>query len=190
MPASSPRTLRLRDVLRRFGANRKGSAAVQFALVAPLFFVLLFAIIEVAMVFFANQILETGTQDAARGIFTHQTQDSTSSLAEAEQKFQAKLCSGVAVLLGCSGVLFDVRSYPVGASFTVPPLFDAGGNAITANFTFQLPDPNSSNIVVVRTFYKWPLLFMNLGFSLANIGADKRLLTSTSAFRIEPSNAS
>jgi hypothetical protein len=31
---------------------------------------------------------------------------------------------------------------------------------------------------------------MNLGFSLANIGADKRLLTSTSAFRIEPSNAS
>ena len=186
MPALSLRMPRLNDVLRRFGANRKGSAAVQFAFVAPLFFALLFAIIEVAMVFFANQILETGTQDAARGLFTHETQDSTADIAAAEQKFQTELCSGVQVLLGCSGVLFDVRSYPAGTPFTVPPLFDAGGNAITANFTFQLPPANSSNIVVVRSFYKWPLFFANLGFSLANIGTDKRLLTATSAFRVEP----
>ncbi len=186
MPAPSPRPLRLNDVFRRFSANRKGSAVVQFALVAPLFFALLFAIIEVAMVFFANQVLETGTQDAARGLFTHQIQDNTADTAAAEQQFQTDLCSGVNVLLGCGGVLFDVRSYPVGTPFTVPPLFDVAGNAITANFTFQLPPANSSNIVVVRSFYKWPLLFANLGFSLANIGTDKRLLTATSAFRVEP----
>jgi Flp pilus assembly protein TadG len=186
MPAPSPRPLRLKDVFRRFRANRRGSAAVQFALVAPLFLALLFAIIEVAMVFFANQILETGTQDAARGLFTHQTQDNAANISAAQQKFQAELCSGVEAMLGCSNVLFDVRSYPVGTPFTVPALFDTGGNPITANFAFQLPPDNSSNIVVVRTFYKWPLLFMNLGFSLANIGTDKRLLTSTSAFRVEP----
>jgi Flp pilus assembly protein TadG len=184
MPALSPRTLRLRNVFRRFSANRRGSAAVEFALVAPLFFALLFAIVEVAMVFFANQILETGTQDAARGLFTHEIQDNTA--VDAKQQFQADLCSGVEILLGCSGVIFDVRSYPAGTPFTVPPLFDAEGNAITANFTFQLPPANSSNIVVVRSFYKWPLLFANLGFSLANIGTDKRLLTATSAFRVEP----
>lgn len=186
MPAPSPRPLYLKDIFRRFRANRRGSAAVQFALVAPLFFALLFAIIEVAMVFFANQILETGTQDAARGLFTHQTQDNAANITATQQKFQSELCSGVEAMLGCNNVLFDVRSYPVGTPFTVPPLFDTGGNPISANFTFQLPPANSSNIVVVRTFYKWPLLFMNLGFSLANIGTDKRLLTATSAFRVEP----
>jgi Flp pilus assembly protein TadG len=35
------------------GRNRRGSAVVEFALVAPLFFGLLFAIIEVALMFFA-----------------------------------------------------------------------------------------------------------------------------------------
>ena len=62
MPLSLAAT---RNVLRRFRRNRRAAAAVEFALVAPLFFVLLFAIIEVALVFFASQVLETVTQDFA-----------------------------------------------------------------------------------------------------------------------------
>ena len=61
LPAATPM-----KILRRFRRNRRGSAAVEFALVAPLFFGLLFAIIELAMVFFASQVLETATQDSAR----------------------------------------------------------------------------------------------------------------------------
>lgn len=186
MPAPLPRKLRLKDVLRRFGEGRKGSAAIEFALVAPLFFALLFAIIEIALVFFATQILETGTQDTARLLLTHQAQDQNLT---AEQ-VRTDLCGRVEVLLSCNGVMLDVRSYPAGTPFTVPVLFDSSGNAITGNFTYQTPSANSSNIVVVRSFYKWPLFVTNLGFSLANIGTDKRLLTSTSAFRVEPSPSS
>ena len=64
-----------RSVLRRFRRNRRGSAAVEFALVAPVFFALLFAIIETAIVFFASQVLETVTQNSARQIMTGQAQD-------------------------------------------------------------------------------------------------------------------
>ncbi len=53
-------TASVRNAVRRFRRNRRGSAAVEFALVAPVFFALLFAIIESAMVFFAGQVLETG----------------------------------------------------------------------------------------------------------------------------------
>jgi Flp pilus assembly pilin Flp len=60
------------NILRRFGRNRKGAAAVEFALVAPIFFAVLFAIIELALVFFASQILETVTQDSARLVMTGQ----------------------------------------------------------------------------------------------------------------------
>ena len=59
MPPTAPKA----SMLRRFRRNRRGSAAVEFALVAPIFFGLLFAILELAMVFFASQVLETVTQD-------------------------------------------------------------------------------------------------------------------------------
>jgi Flp pilus assembly protein TadG len=63
-------TASARNLLRRFGRNRKGSAAVEFALVAPVFIGLLFAIVETAIMFFGSQILETVTQESARQIMT------------------------------------------------------------------------------------------------------------------------
>src|SRR3954449_7778365 len=71
-PAGS--TAALGKALRRFRRNRRGSSAVEFALVAPVFFALLFAIIETAIVFFASQVLETITQDSARFVQTGQAQ--------------------------------------------------------------------------------------------------------------------
>jgi len=62
------------NILRRFRRNHRGSAAVEFALVAPMFVALLFAIIETALMFFASQVLETVTQDSARTIMTGQAQ--------------------------------------------------------------------------------------------------------------------
>lgn len=57
MPSPAAATFSVRTALRRFGRNRRGSAAVEFALVAPVFFALIFAIIETALVFFAGQVL-------------------------------------------------------------------------------------------------------------------------------------
>jgi Flp pilus assembly protein TadG len=62
------------QLLRRFRENRTAASAVEFAIVAPLFLALLFAIIETALMFFAGQVLETMTQDAARMILTGQAQ--------------------------------------------------------------------------------------------------------------------
>ena len=53
--------------MRRFRRNRRGSAAVEFALIATPFFALLFAIIETSIVFFAGQVLETGATGLALG---------------------------------------------------------------------------------------------------------------------------
>ena len=65
-------TASIRNVSRRFRRNRRGSSAVEFALVAPVFFALLFAIIETVIVFFAGQVLETGVRDAGRQLYNHQ----------------------------------------------------------------------------------------------------------------------
>jgi Flp pilus assembly protein TadG len=175
LPAATPR-----KILRRFRRNRRGSAAVEFALVAPLFFGLLFAIIELAMVFFASQVLETATQDSARVIMTGQAQNASFTQAQ----FKNLVCSKLTIMFDCvNGVSIDVQSYSAFGSVNVADPIDASKNFVPPNN--YLPG-NPGDVVVVRLFYKWPLYVTGLGFNIANISGSKRLLTATAAFQNEP----
>ena len=178
----------LQHRLRRFRRSQRGSAAVEFALVAPVFFALLFAIIETSMVFFASQVLENGVQEASRQLYTHQLQDSGLSLTDEEAQFKFNLCTNVQVLLSCP-LDVDVRFYPAGTPITITDPI-SGGNYDNTNLVFQLPPKNSSATVVVRSFYQWPLFVTGLGYNIANLGrgssSSKRLLTATNAFHVEP----
>ena len=168
------------NILRRFRRNRRGSAAVEFALVAPLFFGLLFAIIELSMVFFASQVLETSTQDSARVIMTGQAQNASFTQAQ----FKNLVCSKLTIMFDCvNGVSIDVQSYTAFGSVNVADPIDASKNFVPPNN--YLPG-NPGDVVVVRLFYKWPLYVTGLGFNIANISGSKRLLTATAAFQNEP----
>ena len=170
-------TASLRNRLRRFRRSRRGSAAVEFALVAPVFIALLFAIIETSMVFFASQYLESGIQDSGL------------STAQQEAAFKADLCNRVQVLMTCP-IDIDVRFAPAGTAIVITDPIDGSGNYDNSNLTFQLPPKNSSATVVVRGFYQWPLFVTGLGYNIANIGRGtsngKRLLSATTAFHVEP----
>jgi Flp pilus assembly protein TadG len=184
MPSPAGATASFRNTLRRFRRNRRGSAAVEFALVAPVFFALLFAIIETALVFFAGQVLETGIQDSARLMFTHQAYDT----AMDQTAFKQDICNRISALFNCNGNLanldVDVQSYPPGTSINITDPIVAG--TLTGPFTYQLPPPGSVNTVVVRVFYKWPLYVTGLGLNIANLTGSKRLLAATAAFHVEP----
>jgi Flp pilus assembly protein TadG len=169
----------------RFSRNRRGSTAVEFALIAPMFFALIFAILETALVFFAGQILEIGTQDTARLIFTNQAQGVMS-----QAQFQQNLCDRVSVLMSCANVYVDVKSFPQGTAIPAADLADPinGSGNFVNNFTYQSSNPGDT--VLVRAFYQWPLFVTQLGYNIANIGRNTsssyRLLTATAAFRVEP----
>jgi len=175
-PSTAPKT----NILRRFRRNRRGSAAVEFALVAPIFFAVLFAIIELALVFFATQILETVTQDTARLIMTGQAQGASFTQAQ----FKNAVCAKLAVMFDCvNGVSIDVKNYPTFSTVDVSDPIDASKNFVPPNN--YLPG-GPGDIVVVRLFYKWPVFVAGLGFNLANLSGNKRLLTATAAFQNEP----
>ena len=91
-----------RNLLSRFRRNRGGSTVVEFALVAPMFFALLFAIIETALMFFASQVLETAVQDSARLIMTGQAQ--TASYTQAQ--FKTAVCSRITTMFDCAGGIY------------------------------------------------------------------------------------
>jgi hypothetical protein len=52
--------------------------------------------------------------------------------------------------------------------------------------TFEYDPGDAGEIVVVRTFYEWPLHTNLLGLGLANLSNGKRLIASATAFRNEP----
>ncbi|MBI5265362.1 MAG: pilus assembly protein [Bradyrhizobium sp.] len=183
MPSPAPSRLSFGNTLRRFRRNRHGSAAVEFALVAPVFFGLLFAIIETAIVFFAGQVLETVTQNSARMILTGQAQ--TGSFT-AEQ-FKTYVCGQIPALFDCDKIYVDVQSY--GTSFSsvvINSHIDAAGNFDT---NMQYNPGNAGDIVVVRVFYQWPLFVTGLGYDITNLAGSKRLLAATAAFKNEPFGA-
>jgi Flp pilus assembly protein TadG len=171
-----PQSLRL---ARRFGRNRRGSAVVEFALVAPLFIGLLFAIMETALMFLASQVLETGVQDSARLILTGQAQ--TSSFTKAQ--FKTDVCNRVSTLFSCDGMYIDVQSYTSFTTLTITSPIDASKNFVDS--TKYVPG-NAGDIVVVRAFYQWPLFVTGFGYNIANLSGGYRLLTATAAFRNEP----
>ena len=182
MSASAPKR-----VFSRFRRNDRGSAAVEFSLVAVPFFALLFAIIETGIVFFAGQVLENGVQDSGRLIYTNQITNTNTTAAQ----FKADLCNRVSILLNCSGIDVDVKYYAAGTAITITDPIDGAGNYDTSGLGFAVPPANATGTVVVRAFYRWPLYVTGLGYNIANINRNtsnaKRLLTGLSAFHIEPS---
>lgn len=179
MPSPAASTA-ARSVFHRFRRNRQGSAIVEFALVAPVFFALLFAIIETAVMFFASQVLETVTQQSARQIMTGQAQNAGYTAAQ----FQSSVvCPQIPALFACNKISIDVKSYPSFSNVTINSQI-VGGNFDTSTLSFN---PGAScDIVVARLFYKWPLFVTGLGYNISNLSGNQRLLVATAAFRNEP----
>lgn len=171
-----------KNLLRRFRRNRRGATAVEFALIAPMFFALLFAIIEVALMFFATQVLETVTQASARYLLTGQAQGASMT----QGQFRNYVCSQIPGLFNCANLQVNVQSYPTFGTIPNVSVFDANGNFVGA--TNYCPG-NASATVFVQLSYQWPLFVTGLGFNMSNPGTHSRWLTSTAAFQNEPFQA-
>jgi Flp pilus assembly protein TadG len=196
MPSSAAPSASIRNLLRRFRRNRNASAAVEFALVAPVFFGLLFAIIETSIIFFADQVLETITQDSARLIATGQAQtgqvmiNGVAACAAApctQAEFQTYVCSRVPALLftcppGVNGIFIDVESYPAFTNININNQIAAG--TFTNNMLYSTGGPG--DIVVVRLFYQWPQYVTGLGYNITNLTGNLRLLVATAVLKNEP----
>lgn len=93
---------------RRLRRNDSGAAAVEFAIIAVPFFFILFAIIEISLIFIKQQILETAVQDAARKIWTGEMTSGNTTRGQ----FKAFICGKTFSLLGCPDNLkIDVKAY-------------------------------------------------------------------------------
>jgi Flp pilus assembly protein TadG len=158
----------------------EGSTAVEFGMVALPFCLMMFAILELGLVFVTDSVLENATIETGRLIRTGQA----SAQNMTAEQFKEALCSRMSIFSGdCpSRANIDVRVIP---QFNVsPPDPMAGGAFDDSGLTYANGDPGS--LILVRVWYRQPLLttFMAQGLSRLDDGTVR--LTATTAFRNEP----
>ena len=159
-------------LLERLRRSRHGAAAVEFALVFPIFMVFTAMIMENGMLLVDQAFLDFATADASRLIRTGQVQQGSGVTA-----FQNQLCADVTPLISCSALQINVES-------AANPGFGSLNTAILANPSGTLTDTNFSpggpgDDVVVQVAYKRNYLF---GWVSANAMS---LVFSTSTFQNE-----
>lgn len=171
---------RNRNFLSRLKRDSSGATAVEFAMIAAPFFFLLFAMLEVAAVFFVGTVLENAVLEASRQVRTGQAQSAGMSLAG----FRSEVCDRIAVVGNCERLEIDVRVFENFGDVDQSSPIDEGGEIDTSGFGW---DPGvAGDIVLVRVFYRWSLMTPNFGTAMSNMRDNQRLITSATVFRNEP----
>lgn len=167
-------------LMSRFRRSDDGVTAIEFGIVAAPFFAVLLATFETGLIFVTMQVLDLGVLESARLIRTGQVKHIS------KDAFKTTLCANLPVLIDCTKVSIDVRSFTNFAATAAPPpsAIDDDGNFDDSAFTFV--DTPPSTIVVVRVFYIWNTIFPNFGLGAGALANGDRLLVSTSTFRNEP----
>jgi Flp pilus assembly protein TadG len=175
----------------RFARADRGVTAVEFALVSLPILMMVFGLLELALVFLVGTTLDSATQRAARQIRTGEFQTGGASTAA---NFKTLVCSRMAWLAPkCANDLWlDVRTFAnYGALANPPPIPPTAFKSVNGNppappVCFATGQP--ADIVLVRAYFRWDLFTPLLDKALDNTGSGQRLITSTTAFRNEPYN--
>lgn len=151
--------------------RQRGSAIIEFPVLAIPFLLSLFAVLELGYSQFLHTMLDIGVDEAARQIRTGQIQAADDALGE----FQTILCERVGDLMPCAELIIDVGNF---TSF-------GGVNAFAApdiNATSFTPG-GAGDIVVVRVVYPWEFNTPLMADAMAGWSG---MLSSTAVFRNEP----
>ncbi len=81
-----------------YAADKRGAAAVEFAMISIPFFFLIFGLLEVCMLFIMSTVLEHSVTEASRAIRTGQAQQSSMT----DSDFRQIICDKVFGLLDCN----------------------------------------------------------------------------------------
>jgi len=176
-----------KNLWKRYKRDKEGATAIEFAILALPFFTLLFAIFELAVVFFMGSTLTHAMNESARDVRTGEFQATCGGANE----FKDMVCSNMASLGNCDNLRIDVVTSPSGRfePNLLPPTPQAADPASPG--TPQIMPDNymqtqARAVVVVRAQYYHQLAFPGTFTKLSNQPGNQRVITASTAFRNEP----
>lgn len=176
-----------RRVFGAIGRDQRGAAAVEFALIAPLFFALIFSILEAGWYFFVSSAVQQANANAARLIRTGQAQGG----GMAKEDFFDEICRVVDSFGDCEKKLtIDITRYAnfsaLAADLSAPVCRDIDDPTIEGA-QFDASDYGSQReIVRVRVCFLYKPINPALGLNLAQTSHGDRKIVAVSIFRNEP----
>ena len=178
---------------RRFRGDESGATAVEFAIIAMPFMLLLVGLMSVCLYFFTYFTMENAVWNAARAIRTGQMQQGQGAYAGAvtnedrKNAFKAAMCSKAPSFLDCANrAVVMVQSSSTFGGIVEPTCASNGTlvNQSSAGFT----PGNASSVVLVTVCYPWKFGGSLPLFKVGNLSDGSLLMQASAAFRTEPYN--
>ncbi|TPI30151.1 pilus assembly protein [Mesorhizobium sp. B2-1-8] len=170
----------------RFVRDRRGSTALEFALLAMPFALLVFAILESCISFASQEVMANITDDVARRLRTGQL----TAADVAGDNLKNMICDKLEIIVSqdCPNQLsVDLRQYTTFADAALAGFrIQAGDIKLTKNgadvpFTVTRGAAESRNML--RVFYKWPIMTDLMAQSM---GGNKTLHFASVTWQNEP----
>jgi Flp pilus assembly protein TadG len=170
------------NVIARWQRDASGVTAIEFAMVALPFLMLLFGIIGVGLYFFTTFSMENAVEQAARLIRTGQAQQTGMNSTQ----FKAEICARAPLFIDCENKLrVSVKTYNEWTSITPatqPKCLDSGNLVTTTEFNLG----GSGEIVLVWVCLEWDFAAKIPFLNLADMSNGSRLIQVATTFRTEP----
>ncbi len=171
----------VQTVISGWSGNRRGSTAIEFALVIIPFVMIVTAIIEISVMFAAYSIMLAATQDAVRAVRTGQLQ-AISDPDEADNFFREQLCRHIPIrLVDCNAIQFRVEVLESFSTADTGIEIDDEGN-IDGSTNYG----EEEDVMMVTVLYYHPMLSPMMAAFFADSPNNTRLLTGTFVFQTEP----
>ena len=174
--------------------KQRGAAAVEFALVAPLFFALVFSILEAGWFFFVNSAAEQATATASRLIRTGQAQNATDADGNpvfTREEFYNEICDVVSTFGDCDDQLTvsisRFGSFDALAMSLANPVCRDSDDPTIEGAQYSESDYGAQNeIIAVQICFLYKPVNPALGMQFTKNDDGFREIISTSIFRNEP----
>lgn len=182
---------------RRILRSSDGAAAIEFALLAIPYFMIVFAILETFVAYTGEQLVANAVDTMSRQL---RTGNITYNMGRTTDKnvtqFRQAFCDEVSILIKCSpaevatpeNLLLDVRTFSTFAQIpsTIPR--NSSNDLDTSSFAYSPGGPKTINMV--RAYYKWDVIVDLIRPYITSIRPSGGrpnyfLIVETSAFRIE-----
>ncbi|MEQ1955758.1 TadE/TadG family type IV pilus assembly protein [Mesorhizobium sp. CN2-181] len=186
--SAAPQTDDVRDkrifagLFRRFLVDARGATAVEFAMLALPFSVMLFVILESCISFAGSQVLANAADDVARQLRTGQIRTID------ETTLKQKVCDQIAIIVAnnCPGLYVDLRNFTTFASAQTVKKYMLSEDLNKNDFKVELGGPQTINML--RLYYKWPLITDNISELLQNGKEGKTVHFAAVIWKNEPFN--
>ncbi|WP_208990092.1 TadE/TadG family type IV pilus assembly protein [Pseudovibrio brasiliensis] len=171
--------------MKSFFSDWKGATAIEFGLIAPILFAIVFSILELGLSLFVEVLLDNAVAEAARQIRTGQVHAAAESGEYDQASFKKTILENGTGLLKAAEdrILINVESFEdFGNIPEAKPLVEDGEIVMNQNW-----DPGgTSDVVLVRVICSWPMITSKMIEVFGQTSDGMRILVATEIFRNEP----